>query len=97
MHEFECARLLRSTRPPLQRAVKHLKRTTPYCIESQKRPAADATLQSFPRIVSARAKVSCSIQVSSGRESFLWPKLPPDERCSGHLRDESAKPWRWLA
>ena len=33
------------------RAVKYLKRTTTRCIHSQNQPAADATLQSFPRSV----------------------------------------------
>src|SRR5260370_40936778 len=67
------------------------------CIPSPERPAPDETLQSFPRTVLARAKVSWSVAVFSWCESLFgsWPR--PDGRYSGRARDESLKLLQWLA
>src|ERR1700732_446693 len=78
------------------RSVKYLKRPTARNIWSPERPVPGETLQSFPRIVLARAKVSWSVAVFSWRESLHGPRPQPDGRYSARARDESLKLLQWL-
>ncbi len=67
--------------------------TTTYCINSQKRPVADATPRSFARIVSVRPKGFCSVPVSSGRESLAvgFEKLLREHHTDRHRRHENQR------
>src|SRR6266498_3072211 len=58
-----------------RKAVKNLKQTATCCIDSQKRPVADVTLQSFAPIVSVRAKGSCSVPAPLGANRFVGRSL----------------------
>src|ERR1700686_4388800 len=79
------------------RPVKYLTRPKTRNIPSPERPAPGERLQSFARIVLARAKASWSVAVSSWCESLHGSRPRPDGRYSARARDESLKLLQWLA
>src|SRR4029077_13949929 len=78
-------------------AIKYLMRPRARNIWSPERQAPGETLQSFARIVLARAKVSWSVAVFSWRESLHVSRPRPDGRYSARARDESLKLLQSLA